>query len=171
LALADKPDSADICFVPDGDYRSFVRRRLPQRQGAIEDADGAAIGTHDGVAGFTIGQRRGIGVAVGERRFVTAIDPDRNVVTVGVEDDLLAPGLIVEDVRWVAGAPPGDLRADVKIRYRARAAAARVSPQPDGTACVTFDSPQRAVTPGQAAVFYDGDEVLGGGTIAMAARA
>jgi tRNA-specific 2-thiouridylase len=166
LPLAEKPDSADICFVPDGDYRAFVRERLSPARGELRDADGAVVGTHDGVAGFTIGQRRGLGVAVGDRRFVTDIDAALNVVTIGPEERLLASGLLAEQVNWLAGAPPpGPIRAGVKIRYRTSAAPATVTPC-DGTVRVAFDTPQRAITPGQAAVFYDCDEVLGGGTIA-----
>lgn len=168
LGLEDKPDSADICFVPDGDYRAFVRARLPQTAGVIRDERGDVIGSHDGVAGFTVGQRRGIGVATGERRFVTSIDAAGNIVTVGPEEDLLARALTAEHVNWIGGAPSVAIRATVKIRYRAPAAPATVTPLPDGGARVEFDAPQRAITPGQAAVFYDGDEVLGGGAILRA---
>lgn len=171
LELAEKPDSADICFVPDGDYRAFVRKRLPQQAGVMRDASGAAVGEHDGVAGFTIGQRRGLGRAFGEKRFVTAIDPELNVITIGPEDELMARALIAEDVRWIAGAPPAsEFQADVKIRYRTPAAPAVVRADDDGSARVVFDAPQRAITPGQAAVFYDGDEVIGGGAIVRAER-
>jgi tRNA-specific 2-thiouridylase len=165
LGLAEKPDSADICFVPDGDYKSFVRGRLPAAAGTIVDRDGAVVGAHDGVAGFTLGQRRGIGVAVGEPRFVTGIDPARQVVTIGSEEDLMTRDLVAERVNWLGGAPDGEIRCDVKIRYRTPAAPAIVTPLPDGTAGVRFGRPQRAITPGQAAVFYRGDEVLGGGAI------
>jgi tRNA-specific 2-thiouridylase len=165
LQLADKPDSVDICFVPDGDYKSFVRKRLPQTSGAMRDADGTQIGEHDGVAGFTIGQRKGLGVAVGEKRFVTGIDPDLNIITIGREQDLFATTLLAENVNWLGGAPDEAIRADVKIRYRTAPAPATVTPLPDCGARVDFDAPQRAITPGQAAVFYDGDEVLGGGAI------
>ena len=165
LQLADKPDSVDICFVPDGDYKSFVRKRLPQSAGIVRDADGTQIGEHDGVAGFTIGQRKGLGVAVGEKRFVTGIDPDLNIVTIGREEDLLSTTLIAENVNWLGGAPDTAIHADVKIRYRTAPAPATVTPLPDRSARVDFDAPQRAITPGQAAVFYEGDEVLGGGAI------
>lgn len=166
LPLAEKPDSADICFVPDGDYRAFVRDRLPQASGAVRDAAGATIGEHDGVAGFTIGQRRGIGVATGARRFVTDIDPELNVITIGSEEDLLSRALIAGQVNWLDGAAPHEpVRASVKIRYRTPAVPARVTPLDGGGARVEFDAPQRAITPGQAAVFYDGDRVVGGGAI------
>jgi tRNA-specific 2-thiouridylase len=169
LELAEKPDSVDICFVPDGDYRSFVRKRLPQTAGVMQDADGNVVGEHDGVAGFTIGQRKGLGRAFGEKRFVSGIDPALNVVTIGPEDALMARALLVEDVRWVSSATPDNqIRADVKIRYRTPGAAATVQTLDDGGARVVFDEPQRAITPGQAAVFYRDDEVLGGGAILRA---
>jgi tRNA-specific 2-thiouridylase len=165
LPLAEKPDSADICFVPDGDYKRFVRDRLPATPGVIRDADGATVGTHDGIAGFTVGQRRGIGVALGDKRFVTGIDPEINVITIGPEADLYASALIAESVNWVDAAPDRPLRAAVKIRYRTPAVPATVTPLPDRSVRVDFDAPQRAITPGQAAVFYDGDCVCGGGAI------
>jgi tRNA-specific 2-thiouridylase len=168
LGLADKPDSADICFVPDGDYASFVSTRLPQTVGAIVDASGAVVGEHAGVARYTVGQRRGLGVATGEKRFVTAIDPDLNVITIGAEADLMASTLIAGQVNWVGARPDTPIRAGVKIRYRTPAASATVTPLGGGAVRVEFDAPQRAITPGQAAVFYDGDEVLGGGAILRA---
>jgi tRNA-specific 2-thiouridylase len=171
LPLADKPDSADICFVPDGDHRAFIRRRLPQAAGVVRDASGTVVGAHDGVAGYTIGQRRGLGIATGEKRFVTDIDPALNVITVGRDEDLLAQALLVERVNWLAGAPPPPgARLHAKIRYRTAAALATLTPLPGGGARVAFDAPQRAITPGQAAVFYDGDEVVGGGAILRAER-
>lgn len=169
LPLAEKPDSADICFVPDGDYKSFVRERLAQTPGAIRDESGAVVGKHDGVAGYTVGQRRGLGVALGEKRFVTAIDPELNLVTIGPEAKLYASSLLAENVNWTAGAaPPAPFRAEVKVRYRMPAAPARVWPLDGAAARVEFDEPQRAITPGQACVFYSGDEVLGGGAILRA---
>jgi tRNA-specific 2-thiouridylase len=167
LGLEEKPDSADICFVPDGDYRSFVRARTESAAGMIVDEAGAVVGRHDGIAGFTVGQRRGIGVAVGEKRFVTGIDAAANVVTIGPEDELLRSSMVVERVNWIQPAPSGPVRLDTKIRYRTPAAASTVVPS-GASVCVEFDRPQRAITPGQAAVFYDGDEVIGGGVIERA---
>ena len=165
LPNAGKPDSADICFLPTEDYRDFIAQRVPQSEGDIVDRDGAVVGRHRGVASFTVGQRRGIGLALGEKRYVTEIDPQRNVVTIGLAEDLLSSALRAESVRWVAGAPPGsEFEAGVKIRYRADAERALV--RPDGDAAdVRFERPQRAIALGQAAVFYRGDEVIGGGII------
>jgi tRNA-specific 2-thiouridylase len=128
------------------------------------------VGRHQGVAAFTVGQRRGLGVAMGEKRFVTAIDPARNLVTIGPEEELLADELWAEDVRWVSGgAPPAGAAVEAKIRYRTPAAPAELYPQGEG-ARVLFRNPQRATTPGQAVVFYQGEEVVGGGIIAGSGR-
>lgn len=171
LPMAEKPDSADICFLPTEDYREFIAERVPQAEGDIVDSDGAVVGRHQGVAGFTVGQRRGLGVAVGERRYVSAIDPELNVITIGGEEELLSESLTAEALRWVAAAPPAaEFEADVKIRYRAEAQPAHVRVSADG-ADVQFRTPQRAVAPGQAVVFYRDDEVLGGGIIAGVSRA
>ena len=144
----------------------FIGGRLAQPDGEIRDAAGQVVGHHEGVAAFTVGQRRGLGLALGERRFVTAIDPGRSLVTIGSEEDLLAGQLWAEDVTWVAGeAPPAGAAVEAKIRYRTPAAPAEVYPAGDGIR-VSFRRPQRAITPGQAVVLYRGEEVLGGGTIA-----
>ena len=166
-----KPDSVEICFVPGGDYRAFVGARVERRAGAIVDAAGTTVGHHQGVLDYTIGQRKGL-PALGTRRFVTAIKPEENLVVIGPEEDLLASTLYADDLRWTSGAPP-DLTAplDVKIRYRNAPLPARVALCDDGTAEVRFERPQRAVTPGQAAVFYRGDELLGGGRICAAPAA
>jgi tRNA-specific 2-thiouridylase len=171
LPNADKPDSADICFLPTEDYRDFIAERVPQHEGDVIDRDGSVVGRHRGVAAFTIGQRRGLGVATGEKRYVTSIDPQRNVVTIGREEDLLSSSLAAEAVRWVSGsAPKGEFEVDVKIRYGAEAVRATVRPAANGSADVRFERAQRAVAPGQAAVFYRNGEVLGGGIISSSSR-
>jgi tRNA-specific 2-thiouridylase len=167
LPLHDKPDSAEICFVPGNDYRSFLAERLPQRPGDIVDAGGAVLGSHEGVAGYTIGQRKGLG-AFGSKRFVTAIDPELNLITIGDEEDLLASSLITEAPAWVAGSAPADeFEAEVKVRYKSPPVASRVQVTGEGLR-IEFRRPQRAVTPGQSAVLYDGERVIGGATISCA---
>ena len=168
LPLAEKPDSVDICFVPDGDYKSFVAKRSQQDSGVVRDVSGEIVGAHAGIGGFTVGQRKGLGVAVGEKRFVTDIDPELNIITIGPEEQLFAGALIAENVNWVGDVPDGAIRAATKIRYRTPAAPATVAPLDNSRVRVVFDEPQRAITPGQAAVFYDADEVLGGGAILRA---
>ena len=169
LHLHDKPDSADICFVPDGDYRGFVAERLPQRSGAIVDQAGTVVGAHPGIMGFTVGQRRGLG-AFGGRRFVTGIDAELSLITIGDEDDLSSCYLRAEKASWVGGAAPAaDFKADVKVRYRSAASPALVRAR-DATFEVEFEAPLRAITPGQAAVVYEGERVLGGGVIAATGR-
>jgi tRNA-uridine 2-sulfurtransferase len=170
LPLHDKPDSAEICFVPGNDYRAFLAKRLPSRPGAVLDADGNPVGRHDGIAGFTIGQRKGIG-AFGGKRFVTDIDPELNLITIGPEDDLMSDRLWTERPSWTAGRPPAQaFEAMVKVRYKSEPAFARVRVHEESLE-VAFSQPLRAITPGQAAVLYDGDRVIGGATIARADRA
>jgi tRNA-specific 2-thiouridylase len=169
LRTAAKADSQDICFVGDGDYRRFLREHFPEasRPGSIVDTSGESIGTHEGTTGFTIGQRRGLGVAVGERRYVVDIDPASALVVIGTREDLLVGGCRVEEVTFVSGRPPRKPVASVKVRYRSRPVPARL--EINGSDCeVSFDEPQEAAAPGQSAVFYDGDEVIGGGTIVEA---
>jgi len=169
LPVADKPDSQEICFVLEGDYRRFLARHLPDRPGEIVDTAGRVLGTHRGVHHYTIGQRRGLGVAVGRPLYVVALDPERNRVVVGTEEDLKAEGLWAHPFHWLAGQPPeGPVEGSVRIRYRAPEVPARVLPLPDGGAEVRFREPQRAVTPGQPVVLYRGEEVVGGGTIEQA---
>ena len=169
LPVHDKPDSAEICFVPNGDYRSFIAERVPQASGAILDQSGTKVGEHDGVAGYTIGQRKGIG-AFGGKRFVTEIDPTLNLVTIGGEEDLLSSRLWADKPSWMHNQPVGaDFLAGVKIRYKSPRAAARVRVH-ENEIEIEFEHPLRAITPGQAAVIYDGDRVLGGGVIARVER-
>jgi tRNA-specific 2-thiouridylase len=170
LPVAEKPESTDICFIPDNDYRAFIASRLGPQAGDIRDGEGRIVGRHQGVAAFTVGQRRGLGVAIGERRFVTAIDPAHNLVTIGPEEELLSDELSAEDVAWVAGQPPPPGAAiEAKIRYRTPAAPAELHPE-GADVRVLFREPQRAITPGQAVVFYQGEEVVGGGIIARSGR-
>ena len=170
LPMAEKPDSADICFLPTEDYRDFIAQRVPQAEGDIVDGEGNVVGRHRGVAAFTIGQRRGLGVALGEKRFVTAIDPELNVITIGAEEQLLSDALTAESIRWVAGEPPDQqFEAEVKARYRMPAQPAMVRPT-QGGAEVRFQRAQRAIAPGQAIVFYRSGEVLGGGIISTSHR-
>ncbi len=175
LAVADKPDSADICFVPGGDYREFVRRRLPDRPGEFHDADGAVLGEHAGVQHFTVGQRRGLGLATGEPRFVTAIDPAANVVRLGSREELRVDALALSDPHWLTVGPPVDRPLVVQVRAHGDPVPARLGADSgsDGGAAglrVDLDAPLYGVAPGQAAVLYDGDRVLGGGTVARTSR-
>ncbi len=169
LPVADKPESQEICFVPDGDYAAFVERGAGEaapRPGAIVDVEGREVGRHAGVHRFTVGQRKGLG-AHAERRFVLALDPGTGRVVVGPREALLVPGCEVTAANWTLGTPPAEpVRAAVKIRAQHPGAASLVVPAPGGGATVRFDEPQAGVAPGQAAVFYDGDEVIGGGLIA-----
>jgi tRNA-specific 2-thiouridylase len=167
LAVADKPDSQEICFVPDGDYAAFVASRTPDaRGGAIVDERGQTLGTHEGVHRFTIGQRKGLGIATGMPLYVMKIDAESGDVTVGPRSALERTTLTASDVNWVSvDAPLNWLRASAQIRHRHRAAAGRVRALDRHRAEFEFDDPQAAVTPGQAVVFYDEDVVVGGGWI------
>jgi tRNA-uridine 2-sulfurtransferase len=168
LGVATKPDSQEICFVPDDDYAAFLEREAPQlaTTGAIVDERGQTLGAHGGVHRFTVGQRKGLGLSTGVPLYVVGIDADRQELTVGPREALDRASLSASRVNWIAGQPPcGWTRASVQIRHRHDAAPARVRALDDARAEVEFDAPQSAITPGQAAVFYDGDEVLGGGWI------
>jgi tRNA-specific 2-thiouridylase len=203
LRVHDKPDSQEICFVPGGDYKELVRSRRPetQRPGEVRDAAGHVLGTHGGIAGYTVGQRRGLGIAAGRPIYVTRLDVLNNTVTVGPREDLLSTGLIAEGVNWLVDPPracgqatPEEPRpaepwrhASIKIRHMHSAAMGAIRvvggpgpgtpfPSREGsgegaTVEARFDDPQSAVTPGQAAVFYDGEIVLGGGWIVRAIAA
>ena len=165
LHLANKADSQEICFIPQGDYREFLRNEVVPQPGELVDTRGRVLGEHPGIEFFTIGQRRGIGVATGERLFVTRIDPESRRVVLGGADDLLAQRVGVGAVRYASGNPPhGPVRVHAKVRYSTPPLPGTLEPDEDG-AVFRFDAPQRAITPGQAAVFYDGDEVIGGGYI------
>lgn len=195
LPTAHKPESQEICFIPDGNYARFIERYLeedretrasvndlpvlnqpPVQMGGLDVAKltpgeivttaGDVIGQHQGIHRYTVGQRRGIGISAPEPIYVVQVDARNNRVIVGSSDDLLKREMIVERVNWIAIEDLTEpIRVAVKIRSRAEEAQAVVSKRNDGSAVVTFDEPQRAVTPGQAAVFYDGDVVVGGGWI------
>lgn len=168
----DRPESQDVCFVA-GDYLDLIRQRRPEllRPGPIVDETGREVGQHEGIAGVTIGQRKGLRVALGEPRYVVGLDPATATVRLGPNELLFVRDMTVAEVTWLTTEPPPPgvaMRAEVQIRYRHRAAAATITPTGDGGALVRFDAAQRAITPGQAAVFYDGPRVLGGGWIARA---
>ena len=168
LPVADKPDSHEICFVPDGDYAEFVERRAPDAvtPGSIVDGAGRTLGSHDGVHRFTVGQRKGLGLSSHVPLYVTALDAASGRVTVGPRQALERSKLSASEVNWIAGAPPaGPCRVTARIRHRHPEAAAVVTPLEKDAAQVVFDTPQAAVAPGQAVVFYQGDAVLGGGWI------
>lgn len=171
LAVADKPESMDLCFVARGEnYRAFLERQeltAPEEEGDIVDEAGRRLGRHRGVSSFTVGQRRGLGVAAERPLYVLRVEPDRNRVVVGRDADLLRERCVLRGVRWIPfQRPAGELRARVRIRSTHEGAAARIRDRGDGTAEIRFDEAQRAIAPGQAAVAYDGDLVLGGGWIA-----
>lgn len=162
---AAKPDSQDICFIPFGDYKAFLQERVTPAAGEIVDTAGRVLGPHKGIEFFTVGQRRGLGVTGPEPLYVLRLEPETNRVVVGPESGLYQDKMSVSRVNYVAGAAPaGPTPVSVKIRYQGGGAQAVLHPQPD-SALVCFEQPQRAITPGQAAVFYQDDTVLGGGFI------
>lgn len=168
LTVADKPDSQEICFVPDGDYASFVAGQEPSvaRAGAIVDERGQTLGQHGGVHRFTVGQRKGLGVSGAAPLYVLKIEAVSGTVTVGPRDSLERTTLSASGVNWISGEPPANwLNVSAQIRHRHHPAAARVRALPDARAELIFETPQAAISPGQAVVFYDGEEVLGGGWI------
>ena len=167
LAVADKPDSHEICFVPDGDAAGYVDRALGEaRDGEIVDSAGAVLGRHRGIHRLTVGQRKGLGLATGTPMYVLKLEPTESRVIVGPREELGGRELIATRVNWIAGASPlQPVRLSARIRHRHRDAAATVTPDGHNSVHVLFDEPQMAITPGQAVVLYDGDEVMGGGWI------
>jgi tRNA-specific 2-thiouridylase len=173
LSVAEKRESQDICFVEGKRYGDFLRERYPGRlaashAGEVRDASGATVGRHDGVHGFTIGQRRGVNVAAGRRLYVTAIRPSEAAVVVDDEAALYRREVSITRVNWVSGVPAtGEVRGEAKIRYRHTPGAATLTPRGSdpSRAAVLFDEPQRAMTPGQSLVLYDGERVVAGGII------
>ena len=165
---AGKADSQDICFVPDGDHAAFIERYTGKAcpEGDFVDAQGKVMGRHRGVTHYTVGQRRGLGAAFGKAMYVKSIQPRENTVTLCENGALFSTTLTAGDFHWISGKrPEGEVRCRAKIRYRQTEQDAVAIPLEDGTVRIVFDSPQRAVTPGQAAVLYEGDVVLGGGVI------
>ena len=169
IRTADKAESQEICFVPDNNYAGVLERVYPETikpAGTFRLSDGRSVGTHRGSHAYTIGQRRGLHVATGERIYVTAIDSGRNEVTLGSDEDLYHGALGASRINWIRGRPQGsNIRVAAKIRYRQRPMPAWVRIEDGNCATVLFDEPQRAITPGQAVVFYQKDELIGGGWI------
>ena len=167
LVVADKPDSQEICFVPDGDYAGFVARREPAaaRAGAIVTQDGRQLGSHEGVHRFTIGQRKGLGISAQSPMYVLKIDAATSTVTVGVRQALERMSLTASGVNWIGRIPASPVPVQAQIRHRHTPGAGVVRALGDARAEMVFDDPQPAITPGQAVVFYDGDVVIGGGWI------
>ncbi len=173
LPVAEKPDSQEICFVPGDDYKAFLNAYqkdqgapLPERDGELVDTHGNVLAHHSGIHNFTVGQRKGLGVSSPNPLYVLKMDAVENRVTVGAESELWGTKAQVRDMNWIAFDTPGaPVRAEVRIRYRHTPAPATITALADGRAEVIFDEPQRAITPGQAAVFYDADLVIGGGWI------
>ena len=174
LPVAEKPESQEICFVPSGSYRDFIEAYLeeqgkkPEAQpGEVVSTEGRVLADHQGIHNFTVGQRKGLGVAVGSPLYVIKLEPEKNRVIVGPEQELFHRKFVVRDLNWIRPIRDGEgVEAHVKIRHNHPGAPAQVESHGASEAFVTFHHPQRAITPGQAAVFYDGDEVVGGGWIA-----
>jgi tRNA-specific 2-thiouridylase len=173
LALAEKPDSQEICFIPGNDYKQFLTayleeqgERLPETAGELVASDGAVLGRHEGIFNFTVGQRKGLGVSSPTPLYVLRIDPASHRVTVGANAELASGTLRARGLNWISiAALTAPMRVQIKIRNRHEPAWATLEPAGEDEVLATFDKPQRAVTPGQSAVFYDGDEVVGGGWI------
>ncbi len=168
LPVAEKPESQEICFIADDDYRRFLMQRIPEafRPGPIVDRAGQRLGQHQGLPCYTIGQRKGLGIAAAEPLYVVEIDVAHNALVVGPAAELARPALLAAEVSWVAGTPPPrPVEAAVKIRLHGKETPAIVTPLAEHQAHVAFAHPQRDITPGQAAVFYDGEVILGGGRI------
>jgi tRNA-specific 2-thiouridylase len=181
LEVAEKPESMEICFIPDGDLQGFLEREAASRDlprealtrfepGPLVSTAGELLGEHPGSAFFTVGQRRGLGVALGEPRYVVELRGD-NTIVVGTFDELAGGACVLEQTNWIAGSPPAEaFAAEVQVRHRQHPVSARVSADADGVVRLEFGEPVRAVAPGQSAVLYRGEEVLGGGVIREALR-
>ena len=170
---ADKPDSQDICFVPDGDYAAVIEKicGMKSRRGEFVDTRGNVQGQHQGIIHYTVGQRKGLGIAFGRPMYVCGIDAEKNRVVLGEKHELMSSGAHVSQFNWISGEiPEGSIKCKVKVRYSQKEHLALVTPSGDDGVFIQFDEPVRAVTPGQAAVLYDEDVVLGGGVIAEGIR-
>jgi len=168
LKTAEKPESQELCFIADDDYKRFLKDRIPEQiqKGEIVDQNGEKLGHHKGIPFYTVGQRRGLGIAVGEPIYVTGIKTETNTIVVGQADELLRQSMIVNQLNWIPFENLAEpIRAQIKIRYRDQGEMATVTPTVDGKVKVIFDQPRRAIAPGQAAVFYAQDLVIGGGWI------
>jgi len=173
LSVANKPESQEICFVPDDDYKSFLAEKSPGalKPGHIVDVQGKILGKHQGLPLYTIGQRKGLGIATGRPLYVVELDYDRNQVIVGTDEDVFASELIANDFNFITmDTLTEPMTVSAKIRYGAKEGIARITPLENGEVNVRFDEPQRAITPGQSVVFYDGDMVIGGGIITKAVK-
>ncbi|HET90692.1 MAG TPA: tRNA 2-thiouridine(34) synthase MnmA [Chloroflexi bacterium] len=171
LPVVEQPESQDLCFVVGGDYRDFLRRQAPHlcRPGPIRDMTGRVVGQHQGLPAYTVGQRKGLGVAASQPLYVLALDADENALVIGPADGLEQDECLIQDVHYIDGASPGvTFQARAQIRYRASPTVVTVTALSNGTSRVRFASPIRGVTPGQSLVLYDGDVVLGGGIICKA---
>jgi len=165
LPTSSRRDSQDICFIPDNDYRSFIAKHIPLEPGDIVDTEGKVLGRHKGLAQYTVGQHQGLGLASAYRLYVMKLDVASNRLVVGTKDQLLSNNLFASKLSWVSGEVPEEpVNITAKIRYKAPEVAAKLHPR-DGVAEVNFHQPQKAIAPGQAIVFYQGDTVLGGGII------
>ena len=175
LAVATKPDSQEICFIPGGDYSAFLRayldeqdREMPDTAGELVSSTGEVLGAHAGIHNFTVGQRKGLGVSSPNPMYVLNIDPATNRVTAGSDSELLSRNLFAHRINWITIPElTSPRRVHIKIRHRHEPAPALLLPAPGGSVRALFDEPQRAITPGQSAVFYDGDDVVGGGWITV----
>ncbi len=173
LAVAAKPDSQEICFIPGGDYSAFLRayldeqeREMPDTAGELVSTSGEVLGTHAGIHNFTVGQRKGLGLSSPNPLYVLNIDPATHRVTAGADSDLLSRDLLADRLNWISIPDLTSLlRVEIKIRHRHEPASATLTPAANGMVHALFDQPQRAITPGQSAVFYTGDDVVGGGWI------
>lgn len=175
LTVADKPDSQEICFIPEGNYVEFLEQYtgVKMQPGFFVDVSGNRLGMHKGLWHYTVGQRKGLGIALGKPMFVTEIRPETNEVVLGENEAVFADGLVAEEMNYMAveGILPGEtLRLEAQIRYSHRPAPGVLEAKADGTVCFWFDTPQRAVTPGQGAVFYRDGHIWAGGTVHSACR-